>query len=196
MEGKPALLAVLVLMFGYLFGSLFGSGGASQEKYDALTSLCEKEKAGLGAECEDARAASSALEAKAAECEEKRSVAESLVASQQRQMGALQSDSDALSEIVAMGNRTGPYALALEYYNDAFGEGKVPNTAKINRIEAQTRTLGPDEYALWRGVINCEGLSDCESAKKKFVSSLEGKIAALEHELAAFVQEKAEGTAS
>ena len=103
----------------------------------------------------------------------------------------LRTEAGALAQARQKAEEIAAYELALQYYNDAFGPGKVLNTYRLNRIDTQVRSL-PDAQllVLWNAVRNCGGLTDCDNAKAAFTSAIQGKKNALALQIVEIVREK------
>ena len=195
MENQFIIAVVLVFFVGVFLGSIFGCEGVPQGEYDAFRAVCEQEKAGLQNAVDGEKAKCAGTDAKLSDCTRKLQSSEAIIQGKDSQLASLQKDSQLLSQILSKGNAPEPYRLALSYYEDAFGLGKLPSSQKVKKIEDQVKSLSdPALYSLWRGVMSCEGINGCEDAKSAFTGALDGRIAAAEHNLAVFVEQNANKT--
>ncbi|MFA6213792.1 MAG: hypothetical protein WC717_00765 [Candidatus Micrarchaeia archaeon] len=176
-----ALLSLVALLFGCI-------GGVSQEKYDGLAASCEKAK-------QDAKASLAAEEAKTlasnsrlSECASDKQELEQVLTEKEQENGELRADAAVLAAARAKMVMAAQYNLTMEYYMEAFGPGKVPNTVRLKKIDAQAASLQDGALlSLWQHVKACQGITGCEEAKADFVSYINGKMASLAAEAAAIV---------
>ena len=81
--------------------------------------------------------------------------------------------------------------MTLQYYMDAFGPDKVPNTARLKRIDTQLAVVNDMVLAtLINSVKNCQGITDCDKAKAAVPSYIAKPEQTLALEAAAIVGEK------
>ncbi len=184
MNANIVLIAIVSLAL------LFGCIGSSvpQEKYDALAASCSKagndSAALLSAQIAKTGAASSQLSV----CTEEKQSLESLLTVREQENAALGAEAAVLASARAKMGLAGQYNLTTAYYLEAYGPGKVPNTARIKKIDTQVNSLNDSALrSLWQGVKNCQGITSCEGAKADFIPYIDGKITALKLEAAAIV---------
>ncbi len=167
-----ALVAALVLLFGCI--------GVPQEKYDALKASCDSDKAALSSSLEKEQSQNALLGKNLDKCNAERAADGQMISDRDSQIASLNADEAVLLAARAKADKIGQYQLALTYYNDAFGPGKIANTVRLNRIEAQVSSLSdPALYTIWKSVRNCQGITDCESARSKFTSAINSTISSL-----------------
>ncbi len=170
---------VLMLLFGCV----------SQGQYDSLSEKCENEKNDLRASLDTERGKADDLTGKLSECADERDAAESELSSQQEQMQKFVQDSTALGQAREKAKQIQDYELALEYYLNAFGPGKVPNTAKMNLISSQVGSLNDTVLAAnWNNLQNCQGITGCDSTKGAFVQRIEDRKQELASEIVELVK--------
>ncbi|MFA4982760.1 MAG: hypothetical protein WC588_00945 [Candidatus Micrarchaeia archaeon] len=178
-----ALVAALCL--------LFGCTGVTQEKYDSLLKSCEQEKGALleSAALEKSKAAEAG--AALSRCNSDKSALQTVVASKDSELLSLQEGADAIAAARLKTDKIGQYELALSYYLEAYGEGKIPNTPKLNRIDSQVRSLSDSAFlAAWLSVRNCDGITDCQAAKQDFTGMISSRIDELSKEVVEIVRVK------
>ncbi len=169
---------------------LFGCAGSSvpQEKYDALFASCSKAKSDASSALSAEIARTGAADARLSACTDEKQSLGSLVAARERENAALRANESVLDAARAKTDLAAQYGLATAYYLEAFGPGKLPNMARLGKIEAQVDSLNDSALkALWLGVKNCQGITDCANAKAKFTAYDDGRAASLRLEAAAIV---------
>ena len=109
----------------------------------------------------------------------------------EQENAALKAKADVLDAARAKTDRLAQYNLTLQYYLDAFGPGKVPNTARLMRIDTQLAVVNDMVLSsLINSVKNCQGITDCDKAKAAVLSYIEKQDQKLALEAAAIVGEK------
>jgi len=169
---------------------LFGCTGSNvtQEQYDTLSTSCAKAKSDSAAALARETAKANAATAQVSACtQEKQAVQSSLLATEQEN-AALQEKADVLDAAQAKTYKAAQYKLALEYYLDAFGPGKIPNTARLKKIDEQIAVVGDATLAgLISNVNNCQGIVGCSDAKAAVQPYIEAQQQKLMLEAAAIV---------
>ena len=183
--GLGLLLVSLVLLYGCTGSSV------PQEKYDELAASCSKAKADDASSLATEVAKTSAANAKFSTCTAEKLSLESLLTVREQENEALRAEAAVLSRARAKTNLAAQYNATLEYYLEAFGSLKLPNTARLKKIDTQVASLNDSALlALWKSVKNCKGITDCDNAKANFILYIDGKITALDIEAAAIVGAK------
>ena len=155
---------VALVSLALLFGC--AGNGVAQEKYDALSASCSKERNGSAALLSDEMAKTASANARASSCAGERQSLEALLSVRDSENAALKVKAAVLDAAREKTGRIAQYGLALQYYQDAFGPGKVPNTARLKKIDAQLAVVNDAALTgLVSGVRNCQGITDCEHAK-------------------------------
>jgi hypothetical protein len=183
------LLVIVIAVAAVLM--LPGCIGVSQDKYDSLAKSCDQEKKALtdSVALEKANCAQSA--GALSKCSSDKSALETLVANKDSQIASMQEGANAIAQARMKTAKITQYQLALAYYEDAFGVGKIPNTPKMNKIDTQVRSLSdPALYAAWLSVKNCGGISDCLAAKQNFTDTIDARVSALSDEVVGIVRVK------
>jgi hypothetical protein len=175
-------IAALALLFGCT------GSGVPQEKYDALAAWCDKAKTEAAGALAEEKGRTDLAEARLATCNSNSMSLEQLLAAKEQENGLLAADAAVLAKAKEKTDLIGQYNLAEEYYLDAFGPGKLPNTARMNKIDAQVALLGDSGLAAaWNGVKNCQGITGCDTAKAKMVPYIGNQTQRLALEAAAIV---------
>ncbi|MFA5930096.1 MAG: hypothetical protein WC861_04390 [Candidatus Micrarchaeia archaeon] len=184
MRGNIALIALVSLAL------LFGCTGSSvpQEKYDELAASCSKAKADDASLLASEIAKTSAANAKVSSCTAEKQSLESLLAVREQENGALRAEEAVLAKARAKMDLAVQYNATIGYYMEAFGPGRLPNTARLKKIDTQVDSLNDSALRpLWLGVKGCQGITGCDTAKAKFLAYIDGRMAALRLEAAAIV---------
>jgi hypothetical protein len=184
MQNMRAIIA-LIAAFALLYGC---TASVPQEKYDALAATCQKasDDAAIALNSEVAKSSSASSQLSACSAE-KRSL-ESLLAVKERENDLLKADAAVLDAARVKTNLMAQYDLAMEYYLDAFGPGKVPNNARMNKIDAQVASLSDSGLAAaWLAVKNCQSVSECDNAKAAIIPYVEAQKEKLAIEAASIV---------
>ena len=179
-----ALIALvsLVLLFGCT------GNGVPQEKYDALSASCENAKATAAASLASEETKAASANARLSACMTEKQSLESLLTSREQENEALRAEAAVLADAREKTGLARQYNATMEYYLEAFGPGKVPNTVRLKKIDTQVASLNDSALAaLWQSMKNCQGISSCENAKAAFISHIDSRIMALEIEAAAIV---------
>lgn len=168
---------------------LFGCTGVPQEKYDSLKSQCDSEKIDLNARLLSGDSRANELAAKISECNSQKQSMDAAIRAKDAEMALLRNDSGILASARAKAGRIAQYNLVTAYYLDAYGPGKIPNSVRLNRIDAQAASLNDAAlYASWKAVRNCSGIVDCENAKSAFTKAIDSRISGIESEIADIVK--------
>ena len=179
-----ALIALVSLAL--LFGC--AGSGVPQEKYDELSASCSRAKSDASSALSAETAKTSSATARLSACIGEKQSLESLVEVRERENGALRAEEAVLAKARAKMDLAAQYNATAGYYLDAFGPGKVPNTARIRKIDEQATLLHDSALsALWQDVKACQGITGCDTAKAKMVPYIEGRATALMLEAAAIV---------
>lgn len=175
-------IAALALLFGCVGDSV------PQEKYDALSASCDKAKSDAASALAEQKNSADLAGARLATCNSNSMSLEQLLAAKEQENEALAADAAVLAEAREKTDLIAQYELALEYYLDAFGPGKLPNTARMNKIDAQVALLNDSGLeAAWIGVKNCQGITGCDTAKAKMAPYISNQTQKLALEAAAIV---------
>lgn len=168
---------------------LSGCTGVSQEKYDGLKSQCDSEKADLNAQLSSRDSRVIELTGKISECNSQKQTMDAIIRTKDLEVASLKNDSGILASARAKAGRIAQYELLAAYYNDAYGPGKIANSVRLNRIDAQAAKLNDAPlYASWTAVRNCGGITDCGSAKDNFTKAIDSRISSLAFEIADIVK--------
>ena len=184
MQKLIALIALVALLFGC-------TGSVPQEKYDALAASCDKASADAASSFASEVAKTSAANAKFSTCTDAKQSLESLLSVREQENEALRAEAAVLAKARVKTSLALQYNLTIEYYLESFGPGKVPNTARLRKIDTQAASLQDSTLlALWNGVKNCQGISGCDNAKADFIAHINTRMNALAMEAAAIVGAK------
>jgi len=184
MRSNIALIAVVSLAL------LFGCAGSSvpQEKYDALAASCSKAKNESAASLSSQIAKTNDANSQLSSCTAQRQSLEAAQSVMERQNSELQAQADVLAAARVKTDMMGQYALAQQYYLDAYGPDKIINSARLRRIEAQVALLGDAGLSTaWYNVRDCQTITECGTAKAKFLPYISNRTNELAVEVAAIV---------
>ena len=175
-------LVSLVLLFGCT------SNSVPQEKYDALSASCSKAKEDTSALLSSEVARTSAANSRLSSCAGEKQSLETLLTVREQENEALRAEEKVLSDARAKVDMIGQYNLTLQYYMEAFGPGKVPNMARLNKIDGQLAVVkDPALSAKIGSVRNCQSITDCDNAKAAVQPYVEKQEQRLASEAAAIV---------
>jgi len=169
---------------------LFGCTGSSvpQEKYDALAASCEKAKTDAAGALAGEKNRADLAEARLATCNSNSMSLEQLLAAKEQENELLSADAAVLAKARVKTDMILQYELAEEYYLDAFGPGRLPNTAKMERMDAQVALLDDSGLAAaWNSVKDCQGITGCGTAKAKMAPYIGNQTQKLALDAAAIV---------
>jgi len=184
MNATIALIAIVSLAL--LFGC--AGSGVPQEKYDALAASCAKAKNESASALSSQIAKTSAANSQLSSCTEEKQSLEGLLSVNEQEIESLKVDAAVLASARAKTDAIAQYGLASQYYLDAFGPGKVPNTARMKKIEEEVASLNDTGLmSIWLEVKMCQSITDCDNAKAKFVPYADSQIAKLAVDAAAIV---------
>lgn len=158
---------------------LSGCIGVPQEKYDSLKSSCDAQQADAAVALAAEKAKTAQVNSKLSDCTAAKQALESLLASGSAECNALKNDSVVLAAIREKTALIAKYESAVQYYNDCYGPGQIPNTYKYNRMDVHLLSFDRNLYSLWGGVKGCDGVVACDAAKLKFLSSINASISSL-----------------
>jgi hypothetical protein len=176
-----AFVALLSLLYGCV-------SGVPQDKYDALAASCESAKTASASALAAEVSKSGAANAKLSTCTSDRQSLQSLLDVKEQENVPLRVDAAVLAKARVKTDRIVQYNLAEEYYLDAFGAGKIPNTARIKKVDAQVSLLNDATLrVIWANVKNCQTSTGCESAKALFSPYIGNQTEKLALEAAAIV---------
>ena len=179
----------LLLYLAAILLLLSGCTGVSQEKYDTLKSQCDSDKTDLNARLSSQDSRVNELTSKISECNSQKQKMDAAIRAKDAQMALLRNDSEILASARAKAGRIAQYDLVTAYYLDAYGPGKIPNSVRLNRIDAQAASLNDNQlYASWTAVRNCGGITDCGSSKAAFIKTIDSRISAIALEIAEIVK--------
>lgn len=182
-------LLLLLCCFALLFGCAML--GVPQKDYDSLKASCTDEKQSLQSDLSAEKDTSAQSAQRLLDCTNAKQALDTRIASKDSEISRLRKEEAILQEAMKKTDQIAAYQLALEYYNDAFGPGGVPNTYRMAQIGSQLQLLSdPKLPPLWNSVRNCGGLSDCEDAKAAFVSAIQAKEASLAVDVVGIVKGK------
>ncbi len=174
-----ALALPLLLLFGCI----------GQDKYDALRAGCDQEKTGLNVQLASKDRLNAGLTGKIADCNAEKATLNAVVSSKDSKITAMKNDSDTLALARQKASQISQYQLVSGYYSEAYGPTRIPNSARLGRIETAVLALNDSQLsAAWNSVRNCGGVSDCGSAKANFTSMIEKRISALAAEISIIVK--------
>ena len=176
-----ALIAAVVLLFGC-------TASVPQEKYDALSSSCAKAKNDSAALLSSANAKQDMTDAQLSSCLDGKQSLQSLVAERDSENAALSAQKAVLDAARVKTDLAAQYNLTMEYYLESFGPGRLPNTARLKKIDTQVSSLHDSAILpLWVAVKNCQSITGCDSAKAAFVQYIDDRMASLDMDAAAIV---------
>ena len=156
---------------------LFGCTGVPQGSYDGLKASCEQDKALSAQDLASEKAKTVECKTQLADCANAKQAAENILAAKDAECAPLVNSASVLKDARGRVAVIEKYRNATAIYNDAYGEGKVANTAKLNKIENYVLSLNdPPLYAYWRSVRTCASISECADSKAKFLGSINETI--------------------
>ncbi len=174
-------IAALVLLFGCI--------GVSQEKYDGPKAQCDSEKADLSAQLSSKDSRVIELTGKISECNSQKQTMDAVIRTKDMEIAVLKNDSKVLASARAKAGRIAQYKLLITYYNEAYGPGKIANSVRLNRIDAQAASLNDTPlYASWKALRNCDGILNCDSSNAAFTKAIDSRINSLAFEIADIVK--------
>jgi len=180
---------ILIVLFASSVLLAGCAGSVPQKEYDQLKISCADEKQSLQSELDSANGKAASASQKYSECISAKQAAETRLGTKDVENAKLRGENGLLVQARQKAEEIAAYDLALQYYNDGFGPGKVLNTYRLNRIDTQVRSLSDAQLlVLWNAVRNCNGITDCDNAKAKFTSEIQGKKNALALEIAEIVK--------
>lgn len=188
-ERLKIIAAVLALAIVGAF-ALSYLASVPKGQYDALKTSCDEERASSAAllDAEKARADYAAGQLRG--CENEVNANQGLLAAKNEEIEALQVDAGVLAQARVKANAHGQMALLLSYYLDAFGPGRVPNTPRVQKIEAQLASIGDAGLTgMWVDVKTCSALISCANAKDRFTGAIGTRMSLLANETAEIVKE-------
>jgi len=182
----PVALSALLLL-------LSGCIGVPQEKYDALKASCDNERGDAAASLEKEQVKTSELQGRLSNCQAGSDADNLVIRTQEGQIAALKADSSLLLDAKGKAGKIEQLKLLRAYYDEAFGPGKIANSYKFNRIDAQAASLADTElYNIWKSVRNCQSSTECDNAKANFIKAIDSRVAAIAFEIVDIVNRKAE----
>ena len=180
-----AILSLLIAALALLFGC---TQTVPQEKYDSLAAACAQQNATLQAGLSNAQAALAGAQGSLSDCVAGKQAQDQLIADKDNEIALLHLDSDVLAHARQKTTAIEDYNNLTSYYNDAYGPGKIINTAKLNRIDAQVRMLNDSSLSSsWADLRGCQTSYSCDVAKTAFVATIKSNIALLDAQVAAIV---------
>jgi hypothetical protein len=188
----PAMSKMFTLIALVSLALLFGctGNGVPQEKYDELAANCNKAKTDAASALAAEIAKTGSANAKISSCIDEKQSLESLLSMREQENGALRAETAVLEDARVKTGLAAQYNLTIGYYLESYGPGKLPNTVRLRKIESQVNMLNDSTLkALWAGVKNCQGITDCDDAKAKFIPYIDSRITALKLEAATIVGE-------
>ena len=161
---RSIIALVAIVSLALLFGC--AGNGVPQEKYDALSASCSKAKNDSAALLSAEIAKASSANGQLATCTDEKQSLETLLTVREQENDALRTEEAVLASARVKTDRIAEYNVTLQYYLDAFGPGKVPNTARLKKIDAQLAVVNdPMLSSLIGSVRSCQGITDCDNAK-------------------------------
>jgi hypothetical protein len=187
MAEMPNMKAVLALIASFIL--LYGcTSGVPQEKYDELASSCQKasDDAALALNSEIAK--TSSAKEQLSSCTIGKQSLQSLLSVKEQENDILKQKVLVLDAARAKTDLMAQYDLVAEYYLDAFGPGKVPNNARMKKIDDQVASLGDSGlYDAWVAIKNCQSVSECDLSKAAIIPYIEAQKEKLAIEAASIV---------
>jgi len=181
------IVIILLVSLALLFGC---TGEVPQEKYDALAASCEKAKNESFAALSAENARTSLANSKLSACTGEKQALAAALAITDEENARLKADAAILAQARTITSVISEYDLAAEYYLNAFGPNKIPNTARIKMIDSQVNSLNDSGLAaVWENVKNCQTGTDCANAKAKVVPYIDNQTAKLAVDAADIVKE-------
>lgn len=180
---NPLLLVLAMLLL------LFGCASVPQYRYDELKSACDAEIAACNADIAKEQSKAGTLGQKASDCIVAKQGAEALLASKDAECANYRKDSAILVSAREKTAEIARYNLAISYYNEVYGPGKIPNTQKLHTMEEHLLSLNDQLlYSQWVAVMKCQGVSDCADSKAKFLNMINSTTTGLALEIAGLVK--------
>jgi len=188
----PNMNANIVIISLVSLALLFGCiGGVPQEKYDALFTSCEKAKNESSAVLAAESVRANRADVKLSTCTDEKQALDAALALAEMENVQLTVDAAILAQARKITSVISEYDLAGEYYLNAFGPNKIPNTARIEIIDIQVNSLNDFGLkALWENVKNCQSSTECANAKAKVIPYIGNQTARLAVDAAEIVTEE------
>jgi hypothetical protein len=182
MKSALAMAAVCALLL------VSGCIGVPRQDYESLKASCEEDKKALYDALAEEKQKSFEASGKLSACTAEKQDALSQLAARQEENGRLKAEAALLAQARAKAEKMAQYASVLSAYNEAFGPGKIANTPKLSKIEAEVGKTGDSGLsALWSNVLGCGGITECSNAKAAFTASANASITSLALEIAGIV---------
>lgn len=168
------VIAIAIVACFLLLGCLGSTVGKAD--YEALKANCEADKKGFVGEISELQEVSKEKGRQLASCQVQGATLQSELQKSQSSAQAMSKDYQLAQEARNKTGKIAAYENVRAVYLDAFGEGKIPNTARIRKIEDAILSI-PDSnlFALLGKVKTCTGISDCGAEKAAFIGAIEGK---------------------
>ena len=183
-----SLLLLCALSLFLLFGCI---GTVPQKDYDALKASCAQEKQDLQSQLSAENAKGSDAANRLSDCLSSSGALAAKIAAKDAEIYRLRGEELVLNQARGKAALYSGYGIALQYYNETYGPGSIPNTYRLNRLDAQVRSLSdPNLLLLWQRLRNCETITTCADAKAAFISGISDGQAALALQVVGIVKEQ------
>jgi len=189
MDNKIKLVGALVtlVIIGALVLSFFNS--VPKNTYDELKSACESAKADAASQLAAEKGKSSFTVQSLADCVTQKKGGEELLAARNAEIEGLRKESAVLSAARVKADAHQQYVILLQYYNDGFGSNSVLNNEKMGKIQAQLSLVGDaDVTGFFNAIRSCSTLLGCQTAKDKFIGTINAKMGVLANETTEIVK--------
>lgn len=174
---------VLMLTLGFL------SGCVSQDKYDLLAKNCEQEHATLADNIELEKAACAESKDAVIMCNSEKNALQTLLNRKNTELTSMRADAAKIAQAREKTGQIAKYRLLLKYFDDAYGPGQIPNTAKVQKIDEQADLLSnPQVTAALQSAKNCSSLSECETSRQNLTAIVDKRIDELSREAADIIK--------
>ena len=176
-------LAALALLFGCA-----GNTGVTQAQYTALSASCAQQNETMQSQLNTAQTELVNAQGSLSDCVSEKQADDRLISSKDDEIAVLTNESDVLADARQEAALVNEYGNLTEYYNDTYGAGMVPNTAKVDRIDALVAQLNDTSLsALWGNIRNCQTLLGCQDAESAFQAGISANVAILNAKVEAIV---------
>jgi len=174
---------ILALALCILFGCV------SQDKYDSLTKNCDQEKLVLSENIALEKATCAESKDAITKCSSEKNALQTLLNRKNAEIAAMRTDAGKIAQARVKTGQIAKYGLTLKYFDDAFGPDKIPNSAKLQKIDEMVESLSdPQVLAAWQSVKNCGSSNECDASRQNFVGMIDARVGALAREAAEIIK--------
>ena len=168
---------------------LFGCASVPQSKYDELKTSCELDKKNAADALSFEKSKSTDFKRQASDCAISKQGVETLLSSKNAECESLVNCSKTMAQARIKTTAIASYNKAVKLYSAVYGPGMIPNSANIRTAEEYVLSLNdPPLYTAWLNIRKCQGITDCESAKSKFLGLINSTTTRLSIEIAEIVK--------